>query len=252
MKKIFVAVLAFTCVSLSQARPYEQITQSGELIFANARDFPPFFYMQNQKLQGFEIDFGNALAKRLGLKPVWRNVAFDSLFGKLNDQKIDVALASHTVTPAREKLVDFVTPHYCTGTVIVALPGQGLEPKDLTNKSVGAVQSTTFAQFARSIAGIKKVVTYKTAQQAFIALQKKQIDAYISDRLAVLSLAKQYPNPRVSLSFLQTEDKIAMAVKKGNTVLLEKLNATVTAMVKDGSIDRLAIPYFLSNRVTCQ
>jgi ABC-type amino acid transport substrate-binding protein len=55
----------------------------------------------------------------------------------------------------------------------------------------------------------------------------------------------------VMFSFLQSEDRIAMAVQKGNTALLEKLNATVTEMVKDGTIDRLAIPYFLANRVTC-
>jgi polar amino acid transport system substrate-binding protein len=251
MKKIIVAVgLAFTCISLSQARPYEQITQSGELIFANARDFPPFFYMQNQKLQGFEIDFGNALAKRLGLKPVWRNVAFDSLFGKLNEQKIDVALASHTITPTREKLVDFVVPHYCTGTVVVALPGQNLEPKELSGKSVAVVQSTTFAQYARGISGVK-VIPFATAQAAFQALQNKKVAAYVSDRLAVLALAKQFPSPKVNLSPLLTEDRIAMAVKKGNSELLARLNSMVSSMVKDGTIDRLAIPYFSSTRVTC-
>ena len=250
MKKRFLAVIGLACFSLSLARPLEQITQSGELIFANARDFPPFFYMEQGQLGGFEIDFGTALAKRLGLKPVWRNVAFDSLFGKLNEQKIDVALASHTITPTREKLVDFVVPHYCTGTVVVALPGQPLDPKELSGKTVAVVQSTTFAQFARGIGGVK-VIPFATAQAAFLALQKKQVAAYISDRLAVLALAKQFPSPKVNLSPLLTEDRIAMAVKKGNTELLVRLNSMVSSMIKDGTIDRLAIPYFSSARVTC-
>ena len=251
MKKLVLALLVLTVTSLSLARPLRNIEQSGELIFANARDFAPFFYMEQGQLKGFEIDFGNALAKRLGLKPVWRNVAFDSLFIKLNEQKIDVALASHTITPAREKLVDFVAPHYCTGTVIVALSGQALDPSGLTGKTVSVVQSTTFAQYARSIVGIKKVLPFATAELAFKALLSKKVAAYITDRLAVLALAKQYPTPKVNLSPLLAEDRIAMAVKKGNTALLERLSATVQSMVKDGSIDRLAIKYFSSAKVTC-
>ena len=146
--------------------------------------------------------------------------------------------------------MDFVTSHYCTGTVIVALPGQALDPKGLRGKTVAVVQSTTFAQYARGLNEVK-VQPFATAETAFKALQSKKVSAYITDRLAVLALAKQFPQPKVNLSPLLTEDRIAMAVKKGNTDLLLRLNNEVSAMIKDGSIDRLAVSYFSSARVTC-
>ncbi len=250
MKKIIGAlVIGFGLLSLGLARPLTDIQSSSTIIFGNSRDYPPFYSMEKGRLVGFEIEFGEALAQRLGLKAEWRNVGFDSLFAKLNENKIDVALASHTITENRAKFVDFVIPHYCTGTVLVALQGKSLEENKLSGKTIVASQSSTFAEYARKIAGAK-VKTFATELQAFKAMQSGQADAYISDRLASLTLAKKYPKPRVNVSPLLTEDRIAMAVKKGNTELLEKLNKTVEAMKKDGSIDRLALRYFSGN-VTC-
>ncbi len=251
MKKIIgVLVVSLSFLSLGLARPLSEIQTSGTLIFGNSHDYPPFYSTENGKLVGFEIDFGVALAKRLGLKPEWRNVGFDSLFTKLGESKIDVALASHTITTNREKYVDFVIPHYCTGTVIVALTGKALDPEGLSGKVVAASQSSSFAEYARKIPNVKKVQTFATELEAFKAMQTGKADAYITDRLSALTLSKKYPAPRVNLSPLLTEDRIAMAVKKGNSELLKTLNDSVEAMKKDGSISRIASRYFSGN-VSC-
>ncbi len=243
-------MITTSLLSLGLARPLSEIQSSGTIIFGNSRDYPPFYSIENGKLVGFEIDFGNALASRLGLKTEWRNVGFDSLFTKLGENKIDVALASHTITTNREKYVDFVIPHYCSGTVIVALVGQALDPEGLSGKVVAASQSSTFAEFARKIPNVKKVQTFANELDAFRAMQKGVTDAYITDRLSALALSKKYPTPRVNLSPLLTEDKIAMAVKKGNSELLKRLNDSIEAMKKDGSINRIASRYFSGN-VSC-
>ncbi len=251
MKRIFILItLGLGLLSLALARPLSAIEANKTIIFGNSRDYAPFYSMEKGKLVGFEIDFGVALAKRLGLKVEWRNVAFDSLFGKLNDDKIDVALASHTITTAREKFVDFTVPHYCTGIVIVALTGKGLEVSSLKGKVVSATRASTFAEFARKIPGVKKVITTASELEAFKTMQSGKADAYITDRLGALALAKTYPKPAVNLSLLQTQDRIAMALKKGNTELITKLNETVEAMKKDGTIERLAYRYF-NGRVDC-
>jgi polar amino acid transport system substrate-binding protein len=242
-------VVGISLLSLGLARPVAEIKTSGSLIFGNSRDYPPFYSVEKGNLVGFEIDFGMALAQRLGLKPEWRNVGFDSLFAKLGESKIDVALASHTITPNREKYVDFVIPHYCTGTVIIALVGKALDPEGLQGKVVSASKSSTFAEYGRKIPGIKEVKTFATELEAFKAMQSGKTDAYISDRLAALGLAKKYPTPRVNLSPLLTEDRIAMAVKKGNTELLKLLSDSVEAMKRDGSINRIASRYFSGNVV---
>jgi polar amino acid transport system substrate-binding protein len=206
--------------------------------------------VENGKLVGFEIDFGVELAKRMGVKPEWRKVAFDSLFGKLNDEKIDVALASHTITATREKFVDFTVPYYCTGIVIVAQSGKGLDVKSLNGKVVSATRASTNAEFARKIPGVKKVVTFASEEEAFKAMQRNQADAYIGDRLGALALSKQFPKPAVNLSFLQTEDRIGMALKQGNAELRTKIDETIKTMLDDGFIERLGYRFF-KGRVDC-
>jgi polar amino acid transport system substrate-binding protein len=148
-------------------------------------------------------------------------------------------------------VVDFVIPHYCTGTILVALSGQATAENQMQGKVIGATTSSSFAEYARKIAGVKQVVTFKTEEEGFRAMQSKKVDAYITDRLTAQTLAKKYPNPKVGFSFLLVEDRIAMAVKKGNSELLQKLNQTVETMKKDGTINRLAFKYFGSN-VTCE
>jgi polar amino acid transport system substrate-binding protein len=104
MKRVLIGLaIGASILSLAMARPLSSIEQSGTIIFANSRDYPPFYSVENGRLVGFEIDFGQALAGKLGLKAEWRNVGFDSLFVKLGENKIDVALASHTITATREK-----------------------------------------------------------------------------------------------------------------------------------------------------
>jgi polar amino acid transport system substrate-binding protein len=236
---------------LAMTRPLSDLEQTRTIVFGNSRDYPPFYSLENGRLVGFEIDFGEALAGKLGFKAEWRNVGFDSLFLKLDQNKIDVALASHTITPAREKVVNFVIPHYCTGTILVALRGQPTAENQMQGKVIGATASSSFAEYARKIPGVKQVLTFKTEEESFRAMQTKKIDAAITDRLTAQTLAKKFPNPSVSFSFLLVEDRIAMAVKKGNSQLLQKLNQTVEEMKKDGTINRLAFKYFGSN-VTCE
>jgi polar amino acid transport system substrate-binding protein len=252
VKKILLGLaIGASVLSLAMARPLSSLEQSRTIVFGNSRDYPPFYSIENGRLIGFEIDFGEALAGKLGFKAEWRNVGFDSLFLKLGENKIDVALASHTITPAREKVVDFVIPHYCTGTILVALRGQPTAENQMQGKVIGATTSSSFAEYARKIPGVKQVQTFKTEEESFRAMQTKKVDAVITDRLTAQTLAKKFPNPAVNFSFLLVEDRIAMAVKKGNIQLLQKLNQTVEEMKKDGTINRLAFKYFGSN-VTCE
>jgi polar amino acid transport system substrate-binding protein len=241
-----VLALAFT----GSARTIEDIRKAGEIRLGNSADYEPFYFKQNGKLTGFEVELGNALAARLGVKPNWRQVDFDSLLVTVDQGRLDAAIASHTITAVRARIVDFANPHYCTGTVIVSRAGGPNDPTQLAGKSVSATQSSTFATFARSISGAK-VVTFKQEQDALDALRQGKVDAYITDRLAAVAYAKKYPTPKLQISALLTTERIAIAVKKGNTNLLNAINESLAALYTDGTYAKLSQKYFGAD-IRCQ
>src|SRR3546814_1785870 len=82
--------------------------------------YPPFNYFQGSKLTGFEVELGNAIAKKMGLKVEWLTVSFTNLASGLSTDRWDVVIASFAITNERAQAVSFTQPHYCSGAVIVS------------------------------------------------------------------------------------------------------------------------------------
>ncbi|NJK44892.1 MAG: transporter substrate-binding domain-containing protein, partial [Pleurocapsa sp. SU_196_0] len=88
------AVLGLTVA----ANSLEDIRALGEIRLGNSADYEPFYFKQNGKLTGFEVELGNALAAKLGVTPSWRTVEFNSLLVTVQQDRLDAAMASHTIT----------------------------------------------------------------------------------------------------------------------------------------------------------
>lgn len=252
-----IALLATTAVTLGAlalgvtANSLDDIRQLGEIRLGNSANYEPFYFMKNSKLTGFEVELGNALAAKLGVTPSWRNVDFDSLLVTVQQDRLDAAIASHTVTAARAKLVDFTQAHYCTGTVIVSKTGGPITTEALKGKVVAVTSSSTFAAFARKIPNLRGVLSFIKEDDALDSLRKGQVDAYITDRLFAVAATRKYPTPSLQVSKLLTTEKIAIAVRKGNASLLKGLNEALGTLLNDGTYAALSQKYFGSD-IRCQ
>jgi polar amino acid transport system substrate-binding protein len=233
------------------ANSFEDIKTLGEIRLANSVDYEPFYYKSNGKLTGFEVELGNAIAAQFGVEASWRTVAFDSLFVALQEDRVDVAIASHTITPARARVADFANPHYCTGSVILSKKGGPLTKEALRGKVVGVTQSSTFAELARTIPGIKNVVSLQKENDVLESLRKGQVDAVITDRLYALNAARKFPNPALESSALLTTERIGMAVRKGNSSLVKGLNDALTTLQTNGTYAKLSEKWFGAD-IRCQ
>lgn len=252
-----IALLATTAVTLGAlalsvtANSLDDIRQLGEIRLGNSANYEPFYFVKNSKLTGFEVELGNALAAKLGVTPSWRNVDFDSLLVTVQQDRLDAAIASHTVTAARARTVDFTMPHYCTGTVIVSKTGGPLTTEALKGKVVAVTSSSTFAAFARTIPNVRGVLSFIKEDDALDSLRKGQVDAYLTDRLFAVASARKYPTPSLQISKLLTTEKIAIAVRKGNASLLKGLNDALGTLLNDGTYAALSQKYFGSD-IRCQ
>ena len=244
--------VTFAALALSvTANPLDDIRQHGEIRLGNSVDYEPFYSKRNGKLTGFEVELGDALAAKLGVTASWRKVDFDSLLVTVQQDRLDAAIASHTVTAARAQIVDFTMPHYCTGTVIVSKTGGPLTPEALKGKVVAVTSSSTFAAFARTIPNVRGVLSFIKEDDALESLRKAQVDAYITDRLFAVAAIRKYPTPSLQISKLLTTEKIAIAVRKGNASLLKGLNNALSTLLSDGTYAKLSQKYFASD-IRCQ
>ena len=116
-------IAAFVGTTQVQARTFDEIKSSGKIIIATEGAYPPFNYFQGSQLTGFEVDLGNAIAKKMGLQVEWKALSFDALLAGLRQDRWDVVIASFGITEERAKAVTFTQPHYCSGGVIVSRDG---------------------------------------------------------------------------------------------------------------------------------
>ena len=239
---ILLAALAATA-STAQARTWDQIKSSGTIKIATEGAFKPFNYYEGKTLTGFEVELANALAKQLGLKVQWVTQPFDNLLIGLNQDRYDFVIASHGVTPERAKAVDFSSPHYCTGGLIVAKPGGAKTAAALSGKNVAVQVGTTYLDNVKKVSGVKSVKTYPKDTDAQQALMMGRADAWVSDKFLALDAIKANPG-KLQQGDMLFQEKIAMAVKKGNSGLLKELNSGLKKLESNGTYAKLSSKYF--------
>lgn len=244
MKKALLTLTALVLLtSTASARTWADIKKSGTIKIATEGAFPPFNLLKGTQLTGFEVDLANALAKQMGLKVQWITQPFDNLLIGLNQDRYDFVIASHGITPERAKAVDFSSPHYCTGGAIVSKPGGPKTAVDLKGKAVAVQVGTTYLQNVSKVAGIGSVKTFPKDTDAQAALMAGRVDAWVGDKFTGLDLVKAQKGKVVQGDLLFSE-RIAMAVKKGNSSLLKELNAELAKALTNGTYAKISNQYF--------
>ena len=243
MRKILFTLTALTLLaSNAQARTWDDIKKSGTIKIATEGAFPPFNVLTGKKLSGFEVDLANALAKQMNLKVEWVTAPFDGLLIGLQQDRFDFVIASHGITPERQKAVDFTSPHYCTGGTIFSLTGGPKVAADLKGKMVAVQTGTTYMERVQKMPGVKAMVFPKDtdAQSALLLGRAK---AWVGDKFTGLDLMKAQKG-KIQMGEMLYTEWIAMAVKKGNTSLVKELNAELAKALSNGTYAKISQQYF--------
>lgn len=242
MKKTLFALTALALLaSTAQARTWDEIKKAGTIKIATEGAFPPFNVLTGKVLSGFEVDLANALAAQLGLKVEWVTAPFDGLLIGLQQNRYDFVIASHGITPERQKAVDFTDPHYCTGGAIVSKVGGPKTAADLKGKIVAVQVGTTYLSNVQKLAGVKTLV-YPKDTDAQTALMTGRAAAWVGDKFTGLDLIKAQKG--LQQGDLLFKEQIAMAVKKGNTSLTKELNAALAKAENNGTYAKISGKYF--------
>ncbi|PHM67288.1 amino acid ABC transporter substrate-binding protein [Xenorhabdus stockiae] len=246
MKKFLLAAL-LTTITLS-ATAAEKET----LRFATEATYPPFeFVGADNKIQGFDVDLADAMCKKLNAECSFTNQAFDSLIPSLKFRRVDVLMAGIDITPDRKKQVDFTDTYYDNSANFVTVKGKFSKIDELKGKLVGTQNGTTHQKYLMEQHKELQTVPYDSYQNAILDLKNGRVDAIFGDTAVVNEWLKK--NKELGTIGEKVTDKdyfgtgLGIAVRKGNTDLLNKLNKALAEIKQDGTYDTIYEKWFDKN-----
>lgn len=103
--------------------PYEKDSSNdfsnGKLVMATNAQFPPYEFYENDKIVGIDIDFAQAISDKLKMELVIEDMEFDTIISSVQSGKSDIGMAGISISPDREKSVQFSKPYVSTKQVII-------------------------------------------------------------------------------------------------------------------------------------
>jgi len=248
LRKLFVLATLPFCISLAQAKEYKEIRFGVDANYAPFESKAP-----DGNLVGFDIDLGDAICAELKAECKWIESDFDGLIPGLRANKFDGVLSSMTVTPVREKAVDFTNELFSGPTSYVYKKGSGLsaDVNSLKGRRVGFFQGSIQEGYAKAVlkkAGVK-VQSYQNQSQVYYDLVSGRLDASIQDTLQAKAGFLSSPQGADYEMSEQVESellpsKTAIAVVKGNDDLKAQLNSAIKAIHENGTYAKLQTKYF--------
>ena len=221
--------------SQSKARTVEEIKQSGKIVIGVFSDKKPFGYVDsNGDYQGYDVYFGNRIAKDLGVEVEYVPVEAASRVEYLVSNKVDIILANFTVTEERQEKVDFTLPYMKVALGVVS-PDKALitDVEDLKGKTLIVCKGTTAETFFTENYPEVNLLKFDQYTEAYNALLDGRGDALSTDNTEVLAWAIENEGFSVGIESLGNIDTIAGAVQKGNQDLLDWLNNEIVELGKE-------------------
>lgn len=245
------AIAGLVIGASAQARTYEEIKADGKIIIATEGAYPPFNYFQGSKLSGFEVELGDAIAKKMGLAVEWKSLSFDALLAGLRQDRWDVVIASFGITPDRAKAVTFTSPHYCSGGVIVSKDAAVHSVETLAGKTVAVQTGSTYFENVKKVASVKEVKNFPQDTDARSALLNGRVDAWVSDRFVVKNALASNSSGALKMGDYLFVEKVAAAIKKGNAPLAAAYDKALAEVMADGTYKALSEKY-LQEDIRCK
>ena len=217
------------------------------LVMGTNATFKPFEYKEGGQVVGFDVDLAREIAKDLGAELKIEDMSFDGLLPALEGGRIDLAVAGMSVTTEREKNALFSEPYYqATQRIIVPEDSKIFNKSGLIGKKIGVQLGTTGDILASEISGAK-VVQFPAVPNVLQELASGRVDAVILDDAPATQYITAFTGLKVLSSPIGNES-YAIAMKKSNYTLKEKVDQAINRMKEDGRMDALLKKYFGETR----
>ncbi|MBY8916139.1 amino acid ABC transporter substrate-binding protein [Nitratireductor sp. L1-7-SE] len=241
MRKLALAAAIFAAtVSASQAETI-RVGMSG--------GYFPFTFVKQDKLQGFEVDFIDAVVKETGDEVEYVTMSFSGLVGALESNRIDTIANQITITPEREAKFAFSQPYVIDGAQVVVKKGNEGEitgPESLKGRSVAVNLGSNFEQLLRELpyADEIDIKTYESNLEQDTALGR--VDAFVMDRVSASQVIKETPLPLALAGQPFSEIRNALPFRNDDEgkALRDRVDAAITTLKENGTLTEISQKWF--------
>ena len=259
-RKIGLFVLALAMVGvLCGAAPagdtLEEVKKKGVLVAGVKDSLPPFGSMDHgtKKFHGYDIDFVNYIAKKLGVKVEYKTVSSANRVQMLMEGHIDILAATMTKTPERAQQIDFSYTYFLTGQKFLTKKGTVKTLKNLEGKKIATAKGSTSEQNVAKAVPSATILSLDDYPQGILALQKGKVTAVTTDesilagQLGMLERKRatkgKYEIPDLQISM----EPYGLGMRKGDANFVKFVNDTLLEMEKNGEAKKIFLRWFGPN-----
>ena len=209
----------------------------GTLVMATNAEFPPYEYYEDGDIVGIDVEIAKAIAAKLGMELQIEDMAFDAIIPAVTSGKADFGAAGMTVTEERQRSVEFTDTYANSNQVAIVKEDSDITGSDaLAGKIIGVQLGTTGDALATEIKDAT-VERYNKGLEAVQSLTQGKIDAVVIDQATAEAFVKKTEGIKI------LEEEYAIAIKKGNMELVEKMNEAIKELKEEGKIDEIVAKY---------
>lgn len=203
---------------------------------------------QQGEIVGFDADVAMSLCKKMRSECELITLEWDSIIPGLNARKYDFIVSSLSITEERKNAVDFTDPYYSNQQQFVARKDVDFRTdiKTLKSKKIGTQRSTQAAIWLEDNVG-GNIYLYDTQENAYLDLFSGRVDALLADKYAIFSWLENEPEGsyyEFKGEPINRQDKVGIALRKGENHLRNKLNKALEEIKLDGTYERISNKYF--------
>jgi len=222
------------------------IKSAGVLKIGTEGTYAPFTYHDDSnKLVGFDVEIGEAVAAKLGVKAEFVEGKWDGLIAGLDANRYDTVINQVGITDARKEKYDFSEPYIASKAVLI-VKGDNTDItsfESLKGKKSAQTLTSNFGKLAEE-SGAELVGTEGFDQSVALVLQGRA-DATINDSLSFYDFKKHQPDANVKVVATQSNaDYSGVLLAKGKPDLVAAINKAIADIKADGTYTKISQTYF--------
>ncbi len=206
----------------------------------------------NGNLVGFDIEIGNALCAAMNAECEWVTSDWDGIIPALLAKKFDAIIASMSITDDRKEKISFSKKYYTSPVKFARIKGSSFEitPEQLKGKYIAVQSSTVTENFVRGSFPDAKIKAYKTQEEANLDFISGRVDVVAADSFVLYDFLDSEQGQQAEAVGPDFDDAkylgegIGIGVRKGDTELVDKLNAAIKQIRADGTYKKINDKYF--------
>ena len=223
--------------------PVPGATTNGKLTIGIPFDQPGIGMKNGETYSGFDVETAKYVAKALGVPEAnitWKESTGAARETMLNSGEVDLVVSNYTINDARKQVVDFAGPYFIAHQDLLVRRNETeiTGPETLNGKDLCTIAGTTSAEnvlnFYRGRINLKELPGFS---DCVAALARSEVDAVTTDDVILAGFAAD-PQYRGALKVIGkgfSDENYGIGIKKGNTALVEQVNAALKQYVADGS-----------------